>query len=570
MTRDEPVYADLVLTGGKIITLDRRSRIARAVAVKGERILAVGSEAEIAPLAGPRTRRIDLEGQAVIPGLIDTHAHMDIEGLKYVYPSLAGARSIDDVLQLIEPHVRAAKPGQWVTTMPLGDPPNYDHAPLNLRERRFPNRWELDKIAPNNPVYIRPIFGYWRGLEGFTLDSAANSMALRVAGITRDTAPPWDGITIEKDTSGEPNGIFHEKTLMSVVELTLMSAAPRFTHEIKVNALRKSMQVYASLGTTSVYETHGVAAEILRAYKAIDDAEGLTVRADLMLSPAWRTLGETRVGEKLRDFMSWAAGRGIGNDRLRIAGVFAREGGGPDNEIRIRAMPYTNWGGFSADSLLPRDAVRELVFEAARLGIRVATYSTEHLGLFEEVNRKHPITDQRWFIAHIGLVTEDEAKRMAGLGLVAGAHSNRWIADQGSMLRRRLGPARENDIMPLRRLMDAGVRCGLETDNCPPSLFHPIWHCVARRHPATGDIVAPDQALTREEALRAATLDGAYTTFDEGTKGSIEPGKLADLAVLDADPLTVDEDRLMNVTSDLTIVGGKIAHHAPASRFAAQ
>ena len=561
--------ADLVLTGGKIITLDGNSRIAQAVAIKGDRILAVGSNAEVARLAGPRSERIALGGRAAIPGLIDTHAHMDIEGLKYIYPSLAGARSIDDVLQLIEPHVRAAQSGAWVTTMPLGDPPNYDAAPLNLRERRFPNRWELDRIAPNNPVYIRPIFGYWRGIEGFTLDSAANSAALRIAGITRDTVPPWDGIAIEKDSSGEPNGVFHEKTLMSVVELTLMAAAPRFTDAVKASALRKSMQVYASLATTSVYETHGVSAEIIHAYKQIEDAEGLTVRANLMLSPAWRTIGETNVGAKLRDFMSWAAGRGVGNDWLRIGGIFAREGGAPDNEIRIRAMPYTNWGGFSPDSLLPLAAVRELVFEAARLGIRVATYSTEHLGLFEEVNRKHPITDQRWFIAHVGLVTADEARRMRDLGLVAGAHSNRWIADQGSKLKQRLGPARENDIMPLRRLMDAGVKFGLETDNCPPSLFHPIWHCVARRHPATGDIVAPDQKLTREEALRAATVDGAYTTFDEAVKGTIEPGKLADLAVLDADPLTVDEDRLMNIASDLTVVGGKTVHRTPPRRFAA-
>jgi predicted amidohydrolase YtcJ len=562
----ETTHADLVLTGGKVITLDPQSRIARAVAVKGDKILAVGSDAEIASLAGPRTRRVDLAVQAVIPGLIDTHAHMDIEGLKYIYPSLAGARSIDDVLQLIEPHVRAAKPGDWITTMPLGTPPNYDDAPVNLRERRFPNRWELDKIAPNNPVYIRPIFGYWRGLEGFTLDSAANSAALKLAGITRDTIAPWDGITIERDGSGEPNGIFHEKTLMSVVELTLMAVAPRFSDAVKTDALRKSMQVYAGLGTTSVYETHGVSAEIMRAYKAIEDAEGLTVRANLVVSPAWRTLGETNVGAKLRDFMSWAAGRGVGNDWLRIAGVFAREGGSADNEIRIGAMPYTNWGGFSPDSLLPLDAVRELVFEAARLGIRVATYSAEHLKLFEEVNRKHPITGQRWFAAHVGLFTGDDIRRMRDLGMVGGAHSNRWIADQGSKLKQRLGPQRENDIMPLRSMMDAGVKFGLETDNCPPSLFHPIWHCIARRHPATGDIVAPSQRLSREEALRAATIDGAYCTFDEDAKGTIEPGKLADLAVLTADPLTVDEDRLMEVTADLTVVGGRIVHQS--GRFA--
>ncbi|PYN61798.1 MAG: amidohydrolase, partial [Candidatus Rokuibacteriota bacterium] len=219
--------ADLILHGGKVLTLDPAFRVAEAVAIAGDRVAAVGASAELLALAAPNTRRVDLRGRAVVPGLVDAHAHMDREGLKAVCPSLAGARSIDDVLQRIEALVEQAPPGEWIVTMPLGDPPSYFDVPANLREARFPTRQELDRVSPRHPVYIRAIWGYWR--HTLPLVSIANSAALRLAGITRATAPPWDGVTIEKDAAGEPTGVFVEQTYVPLVELSLMAAAPRFT-----------------------------------------------------------------------------------------------------------------------------------------------------------------------------------------------------------------------------------------------------------------------------------------------------------------------------------------------------
>src|SRR5207253_1806683 len=181
-------------------------------------------------------------GRAVMPGLIDAHAHMDREGLKSICPSLAGARSIDDVLQRIEALARGSAPGTWIVTMPLGDPPYYSDVPKNLAEGRFPTRWELDRVAPRNPVYIRAIWGYWR--HTLPLVSIANSEALRRAGITRETVPPWEGVTIEKDPRGEPTGVFVEETPVPLVELSLMATAPRFSHAERVRALRDSMRIY--------------------------------------------------------------------------------------------------------------------------------------------------------------------------------------------------------------------------------------------------------------------------------------------------------------------------------------
>src|SRR3989449_2785862 len=229
--------ADLILHGGTVITIDPAFRLAEAVAVADDRIVAVGGNAEVRALAHGYTCLIDLGGRAVVPGLVDVHAHMDREGLKTVCPSLAGAASIEDVLQRIEALVRVAAPGEWIVTMPLGDPPSYFDVPQNLKEGRFPTRWELDRVAPRNPVYIRSIWGYWR--HTLPLVSIANSEALRLAGVTRQTMPPWDGIQIDRDSAGEPTGIFIEQTFIPVVELSLMAAAPRFTHQDRAHALRE-------------------------------------------------------------------------------------------------------------------------------------------------------------------------------------------------------------------------------------------------------------------------------------------------------------------------------------------
>ena len=154
--------ADLVLTGGKILTLDPRARTVRALAVRGDRVAALGTDDEIARLIGPDTRRIDLRGRLAVPGLVDGHAHMDREGLKLRWPSLAGARSIDDILQIVEALVRLAAPGEWIVTMPVGEPPLYEGVPDNLAEKRWPTRHDLDRVAPDHPVYIRAIWGHWR------------------------------------------------------------------------------------------------------------------------------------------------------------------------------------------------------------------------------------------------------------------------------------------------------------------------------------------------------------------------------------------------------------------------
>ncbi|MFM9969054.1 MAG: amidohydrolase [Burkholderiales bacterium] len=555
---------DLLLVGGKILTADSASRIVEAMVVADGKVLAAGNNAEMTALAGKSATCIDLGGRTVIPGLIDGHAHMDNEGLKNIFPSLTGCRSIADVQDRIAELARHAKPGEWIVTMPIGTPPYYRDGAECLKEARYPSRHDLDKAAPVNPVYIKPILGYWRGLGGFPLVSIANSRALQLAGIGRETLPPWGGIHMDRDlTTGEPNGIFYEWTQISLVEMTLMRVAPAFSNEDRLPALRRSMAMYNAFGTTSVVETHGVMDEVIQTYRALEQAGNCTVRAHLVISPSWKGASPQDVAAMVRDVYGWCAGRGRGSDMVRVGGIYTRIGGsGADNRLRAAAMPYLNFSGYAPDSEVSRELVRELVLEAARNGMRVSTIYADCLELYEEANRVRSITENRWIISHLRTLTPDEIARIRDLGVVVTTQTNRWIADQGSVLRARLGPAREDEIVPLRRLTEAKVPFGLATDNTPVSLFHPLWHCVARRNARTGEQIAFSQRLSREEALRAATYGGACLTFEENLKGTLEPGKFADMAVLDQDYLSVPEDRIKDMRSVMTLVGGRIVHQS--------
>src|SRR5512144_2445064 len=303
--------ADLVLTGGKILTLDPRSRAVQALAVRGDRVAALGRDDEIAHLIGPGTRRIDLRGRLAVPGLLDGHAHMDREGLKLKWPSLAGARSIDDILQIVEGLVRRAAPGEWIVTMPIGEPPMYEGVPDNLREGRWPTRHDLDRVAPDHPVYIRAIWGHWRNT--LPLVSSANSRALARAAIDRHTHPPAPSVEIERDAAGDPTGVIYEQTYKPLVEHTLMACIPRFTLEERVAGLAESMRVYNAFGTTSVFEGHGISSEVLEAYQALRERGEPSVRAHLLWSPAWPGASAEAVLDLVRSWGGWLARRGLGD-----------------------------------------------------------------------------------------------------------------------------------------------------------------------------------------------------------------------------------------------------------------
>jgi predicted amidohydrolase YtcJ len=553
--------ADLIIHGGKVATLDPTDRIVEAVAVKGERLLAVGGDAGILALGDATTKRIDARGRLVTPGLIDGHAHMDREGLKEALPSLAGCRSIDDVLQRIAELARETPKGEWIVTMPIGDPPFYEGVPEVLAENRFPNRHDLDRVAPDHPVYIRAIWGHWR--NSLPLVSIANTKALEIAGITRNTMPPSPHIQIEKDLgTGEPTGCLYEFVYKPLVEKSLMACIPQFTLQDRIAGLKRSMQVYNSTGTTSVFEGHGIAGEVLAAYQDLRAEGPLNVRSSLMFSPAWPSVSVDDVTDMLVDWGRWLTGRGLGDDYLRMAGIYTESDYSSENHLRALCGPYTGWAGFNFDSCLPEDVMVEMMVEAARNGIRVGSFDPKILDLYEQVNKRVPITEQRWIVEHVGIFDAHEISRLSDLGVVLQAYSNRWIYQEGEQHRTALGEDGAARVLPLRALIDAGVHVSLATDNVPPTMFDPIWHAVARR-PRDGDtVLAPDQRITRMEALAAASREGAWLSLEEDQKGTLEVGKLADIAIFEEDLLTVEEAEIPGIKADVTITGGRVVHGA--------
>ena len=552
--------ADLIFLNARIHTQDPTRPRAEAIAIQGERILATGSSAEIRALAGPTSQVRDCAGGTIIPGLIDSHAHLDREGLKARLPSLSGCDSIEALVARLASFTAGKPAGEWLVTMPLGEPPFYLWTPEAYAEGRLPTRHDLDRASTSHPILIRPPWGYWPA-KGPT-PCIANSLALALAGIDRHTVSPSSKLEIQKDASGEPTGVFLEHERMPLSEFTLFALAPAFSAADRYAALLDSMQAYNRFGTTSVIEGHGVSPATLRAWQSARDAGKLTVRAHLMLSPAWGRASSDDVRTLIGSWAGWLRGRGLGDHWLAMSGLYTEVDESNERLLRAAAAPQTGWAGFCYDASIPRSAVVALLAECARNGIRVSAIYPEFIDLFAEANRVADISAQRWVLCHQYMLTDSQISQLRDLGVGLSLHPNAHIFKRGSELVRAAGD-RLHDLVPVRRLLDAGVRTAIGTDNVPISLFGPMGYLVGRTDRA-GKPVNPDQAITPEEALRCATEEGAWLSFDEDNKGRLIPGMLADMAVLDRDPLTLPAAELSALDARITVTGGRVVYERDA------
>jgi predicted amidohydrolase YtcJ len=550
--------ADWILLDGRVWTGDPRRPLARGLAIAGSRIAALGDRAALRAWRDRRTRVVDLRGATVIPGVIDAHAHLDREGLKYVYPSLETCRSIPDLQALIRKLAARTPRGEWIVTMPLGQPPFYLDQPSMLAERRWPTREDLDAAAPDHPVYIRGIWGYWNRPPVY---SVASSLALARAGIGRDTRAPG-GVEIERDAAGEPTGVLVEHNLVQVMEATLMRAAPRFTHPMRLRALRDSQRRYARWGVTGVYEGHGVAPELLRVYRESHERGELVLRCVLALSPTWP--GAEEGGRAIADLSAWAGGRGTGDERLRVSGIALHWGGDAEVARHLHAaQPYTAWAGFVESANTPESYAAQAE-ACARHGVRVNTIVTRSLPqvleAWEAVAARQPFRELRWVAVHLHAASGDELARLRRLGAVATTNPISYLWRSGAAEAARLGAER---LIPHRSLARLRLPFGLATDNKPPNPWLAFAAAVARRDMATGEVLGPRERLPRPAALRALTHGGAYVSGDERQRGTLAVGQRADLAVLELDPLAAPLDELAEAPARLTLVGGEVAHGAP-------
>lgn len=526
-------YADMVLVNGKIVTVDKSFSVQEGVAIRDGKILAVGATSNIRSLAGDQTKVVDLQGRTVIPGLIDSHIHFFRASFTWAREvRLDQARSVQEILGLVEKRANQIKAGEWILTYG-----GWDYS--QLKERRAPTRQELDRVAPSNPVLLRILLPH-----PSTHFAVLNSAALKAVGITRDTKEPPNGV-IEKDAAGEPTGVLRR----AAVALALRKV-PRASFEERVQGLKLVMHDMHAAGLTSVIETVGGGVTD-DDYKVLFESwrkKELTMRTALLIYTY-----------TLADGQRWIKHLpiGFGDEWLKVRGF---------GEQLVNAVQDNLAPSFP---LKPEglEEYRKFVTEAAKNRWPIQQHTTlgttakAYLDIFEEVDRQYSIRDLRWSMAHVETISEADMRRVKRLGMGLTIQSRQVI--QSELMKQAWGNAAAS-APPLKKMLEIGMPVGAGTDATVVTPYHPfttLWWLVTGKDWA-GRVVRPNDRLSRQDALRIHTVGSAWFSFDEKIKGSIEPGKLADLVALTDDYLTVPEDKIRDISSVMTIVGGKIVYEA--------
>lgn len=557
-------HADTVLINGKIITVDREFGSAQALAIKNDRFIAVGTNDDVTPLGGADTRTIDLAGKIVVPGFIDTHGHIGLFGLETHFVPLDGARSIGEIRQRVLDRVKQTPTGLPIVTTPVGDHPYFFNVPDILEEKRFPNRWDLDPVSPEHPVYITA------PTNRVPNSAVFNSAALRLAGITRDT-PTWcDGIEVVKDpATGEPTGELHGMQPIYnpspyFAEFTKFVPSPTF--EFIRDGIRNMAPEFLAGGTTTLLEDHLTSPEELRAY-----AE-LQARGDLPLRIFYTfEIDPSKSPEELEEFfrtVSFASGRGFGTNRLMVIGVSLGLDGPHWHGTAVTGEPYPGPHGemVNPEPLVPVDTYNSILQMAARFGFRIHAEAAGRgsigiaLAAMAEIDKVTSIRDRRFVLEHCEFPTKEQIAECKRLGVIPCTTTNFIWGKGAEVFLERLGREYAQNAIPLRWWLDAGVPVCQETDWGPHEALFTVWQSMARQAGLTGEVIGPEQRISREEAFRIFTSHGAYALGMEDELGSIEVGKLADLAILSEDPIACPEDHIKEIEVVATMVGGEIVH----------
>jgi predicted amidohydrolase YtcJ len=531
--------ADLVLRGGRVITVDKDWRVAQAVAIRDGRFLAVGDDAAIAAHVGPNTQIVELGGRTVVPGLIDSHLHQLFAALNGPAVQLLGAKTVADVQAAIGERVVRTPPGRWVMASS-----GWHESILN--EGRMPTRFELDKVSPDNPVFIP------RGGHVVTV----NSKALELAGITKDTPNPDGGVIVRDEATGEATGVLLENATYLVRKI--LPPPPSNMAEL----LKIAMRDLNSYGITGVIEP-GVNEQQMALYRAVHDAGEMTVRTDVL----YRALRRNEVEKGIAAIKAQK-----NDDMLRFVGIkFLLDGGVEGGRM---SWPYRIVPGEQTDAayrgllLLPPGGEEEYV-EALKLiadaGLQAQTHAVgdETIDVivrsYARVNAEKPIRDLRWTIMHLFHPSDAAIAKMAEIGIIATMQDHPVLL--GHNQRRWWGDAHAAYAIPIRKVIDAGVLVGGGTDGpvVPVDPYLSMWWMTTRQV-MKGYVLGKEHAITAKEALTLYTVNNARVMGVEKERGSIEPGKLADLAVLSQDILSVPPDAIRDTKALLTVVGGKVVY----------
>jgi predicted amidohydrolase YtcJ len=547
-------YADTIFINGKIITVSKDFAICEGVAISGDKIMAVGTSNEIRKLSGPGTTSIDLHGRTIIPGLIDAHLHPESASLSELEEEIPDVHNISQLLTWIKSEAGKKKNGEWIIH------PKF--FPTRLNEMRQPTLTELDSVAPDNPVFLNGSFG-----------GMINSEAMAVSGITGKTDSP--GI-IKDNNTGLPTG-FIRSSAFSTLKITKEKS---LSAEEKENALVSMLRRYNQYGLTSLFSGAGNP-ETMEIYRDMANKKILSVRiCQIILLPSLKKITKESVDSTLKLYRTVT---GSGDEWVRTGSLKVFLDGGiltgtayMKEPWGIRTMKmfgiedhdYHGVVNFSREELLT------LISEANANNWSFTAHATGEaavdllLDVYGEVDRQKSIRDRRFSIIHGNFFSDEAISKMAEMNVYANLQPAWFYKDAGAM-ESVLGSGKIKIFHPYRHMTDAGVMINGGSDhmvkwdaNSSINPYNPFlaMYAMVTRKTERGSMILPEQALSREEAIKAYTINNAYASFEESIKGSIEPGKLADLVVLSDDILTCNEDSIKDIRSLMTILGGKTVY----------
>ncbi len=542
--------ADLLLFHARVLTVDDSFSIKSAVVIKDGRILAVGGS-ELARQYDA-AQRIDLRGRTLMPGFIDTHLHLFGLSQRQVEPDKA--KSIADLQVMVSAKARTLGSGQWIT--------GYGWDEAQLAEKRTPNRRDLDQAAPDNPVVLTRAGSH---------SVVANSAAFKLAGIAASTPDPPGGL-IERDASGEPSGIVRERTDL------LMGLVPRDSFDELRPSFIVSLKHLLELGITSFME----------ALTTIDDepvgrggvAPDAAPPASLLSAHTWkqlRSLYEAMGAElprvtvyiaypgadRLRAFPYHT---GYGDDRIKLGPIGETPyDGGFTGPTALTKEDYKGQPGFRGKTFMTAAQAKSMVETAAELNWQLGIHAIGDAAIetmsqiYDQVLQEHPRQDHRWFLAHFTMIPSVKTMDVLAHDRVYALAQPNFLYTLEGRYEASLDGYRLEHINPVATPLRHGVPMAFGSDNLPIGPMVGLYAAVTRKG-SDGRVFGQDEAVSREEAIRLYTLNAARLSWDENKKGSIEPGKLADMIVLDRDLLSVPAEQILETKVELTILGGKIVY----------